>query len=417
MTKAGVSEPLFASEYLAVHPMRCIDGRFCTVDGMIENEEELRAAIYRELEPYVFRGISKLVSRILDVMRLKANAPRPEINENIIHVANGTYHLTEGFTHAKDYCSGRLSVNYNPEAPVPEVWLAFLEQLLEPADILTLQEYLGYCLVPTTKAQKMMMIVGEGGEGKSRIGLVMRALLGECMNVGSIQKVETNQFARADLEYKLLLVDDDMRMEALPSTSYLKSLITAEDRMDVERKGKQSYQARLYCRFLCFGNGTLSSLHDRSAGFFRRQIILRTKPRPAGRRDAPDLIDFLLEEKEGILLWCLEGLRNLRKNNYRFTLSAAARANLTASMKENNNILEFMKSEGYMEYHPEWCATSKQICSAYEKWCDDNAVHPMSGRSLIGYLRDHQETYGISYTNAIPKGETKVRGFRGLRVR
>ena len=28
-----------------------------------------------------------------------------------------------------------------------------------------------------------------------------------------------------------------------------------------------------------------------------------------------------------------------------------------------------------------------------------------------------RETYGISYTNAIQKGETKVRGFRGLRVR
>lgn len=42
-----------------------------------------------------------------------------------------------------------------------------------------MQEFLGYCLLPTTKGQKMLMLIGKGGEGKSRIGLVMRSLLGE----------------------------------------------------------------------------------------------------------------------------------------------------------------------------------------------------------------------------------------------
>ena len=50
--------------------------------------------------------------------------------------------------------------------------------LFRSDDILTLQEYLGYCLIPSTKGQKMLIITGKGGEGKSRIGLVMRSLLG-----------------------------------------------------------------------------------------------------------------------------------------------------------------------------------------------------------------------------------------------
>ena len=118
-----------------------------------------------------------------------------------------------------------------------------------------MQEYLGYCLIPSNKAQKMLILTGNGGEGKSRIGLVMRSLMGDNMNTGSIQKVETSPFARADLEYKLLLVDDDMKMEALPQTSNIKTIVTLEGKMDVERKGKQSEQRMLYCRFLCFGNG------------------------------------------------------------------------------------------------------------------------------------------------------------------
>jgi len=62
----------------------------------------------------------------------------------------------------------------------------------------TLQEFLGYCLLPTTKGQKMLMLIGKGGEGKSRIGLVMRSLLGDSMNTTSIQKVESNREAGSD---------------------------------------------------------------------------------------------------------------------------------------------------------------------------------------------------------------------------
>ena len=151
-------------------------------------------------------------------------------------------------------------------------------------------------------------MIGKGGEGKSRIGLVMRSILGINMNTTSIQKVETNRFARADLEDKLLMVDDDMDMSALTKTNYIKSIVTSECQMDVERKGIQSYQSLLYVRFLCFGNGALTALHDRSDGFFRRQIVITTKDKPEGRVDDPYLVEKLIAEKESIFLWCLEGL-------------------------------------------------------------------------------------------------------------
>ena len=86
----------------------------------------------------------------------------------------------------------------------------------------------------------MLMLIGKGGEGKSRIGVVMSAIFGLNMNTTSIQKVETNRFARADLEGKLLMVDDDLDMNALTKTNYVKSIVTAELRMDLERKKEQS---------------------------------------------------------------------------------------------------------------------------------------------------------------------------------
>ena len=109
---------------------------------------------------------------------------------------------------------------------------------------------------------------------------------------------------------------------------YFKSIVTAEAKMDVERKGIQSYQSDIYARFLCFGNGALTALYDHSDGFWRRQLVLTTKDRPANREDDPFLVEALSAELEGILLWCLDGLQRLLRNSYKFTVSPKAAANL-----------------------------------------------------------------------------------------
>ena len=55
------------------------------------------------------------------------------------------------------------------------------------------------------------------------------------MNTSSIQKLATDKFARADQEGKLLMLDDDMKMEALSETNVLKAIVTMEDKIDLER--------------------------------------------------------------------------------------------------------------------------------------------------------------------------------------
>lgn len=47
--------------------------------------------------------------------------------------------------------------------------------------------------------------------------------------------------------------------------------------MDLERKGKQSYQGWMFARLLAFSNGDLQALYDRSNGFYRRQLVPTTK--------------------------------------------------------------------------------------------------------------------------------------------
>ena len=223
-----INEVLFCQQFLDKHPMKCVRGRLFTVDGLIEDEGQIGNLILEEISGVLTSGLSKVVTNLLASIKLQAYSPPLPIETDRIHVSNGTYFIDGSFTVVKSYCNNRLTVAYNPDAPTPKKWLQFLSELLQPEDIPTLQEFLGYCLLPTTKGQKMLMLIGKGGEGKSRIGLVMRSLLGDSMNTTSIQKVESNRFSRADLENKLLMVDDDMDMSALPKTNYIKSIVTSE---------------------------------------------------------------------------------------------------------------------------------------------------------------------------------------------
>ena len=409
-----VDEVRFCREFLAEHPMICVKGSFFTVDGRVNDEEGLRKQIYGKLSEHVKTGLSRRVDGLLNTLKVEAYWPDLAVHTDRIHVANGTLFLDGTFTTRKEYCRNRLPVRYDPNADMPPQWITFLDQLLETEDIYTLQEFMGYSLLPTTKAQKMLMIVGQGGEGKSRIGVVMRAIFGESMVNGSLAKVEINRFARADLENALVMVDDDMKMEALPETNYLKLIITAELPLDLEKKGKQSYQGELYARFLCFGNGPLKALYDRSQGFFRRQIILTAKKKDPNRRDDPDLSEKLTAEKEGIFLWCFYGLQRLIEQNYRFTLSDQAKANMEAAVSDGNNVVEFLQSKGYLTFFSEAEASTKELYAAYKLWCEDNVLNPQTCNSFSRYLNENQELYHIRYSNNIYVSGRRVRGYVGI---
>ena len=206
-------------------------------------------------------------------------------------------------------------------------------------------------------------------------------------------------------------------MSALPKTNYIKSIVTAECKMDLERKGVQSYQSQLYARFLCFGNGALTALHDQSDGFFRRQIVLTTKDSPADRKDDPFLVEKLMSEMEGIFLWCLEGLHRLLANNYQFTISGQAIENVETVKRSSNNVIEFLQSEGYIRFKADYEVSSKDLYAVYKLWCDDNALSSLSQKSFCSFLKQNESRYNIEYTNKVNIGGGRyARGFVGIEL-
>ena len=398
----NINEALFCDDFLSRHKLVYTDGAFFTPDGRVTDELPLRGEIFEELRCCAVSNIPRKISNIIELMKLAARVEDLPPESDRIHLANGTLMLDGTFTEGRSkIVRSRLPVAYNPDAPKPELWLRFLSELLYPEDIPTLQEFIGYCLIPSNKGQRMMVIKGNGGEGKSQIGAVLAALFGNNMKDGSIGKISENRFARADLEHILLCIDDDMRIEALRQTNYVKSIVTAQGKMDLERKGKQSYQGWMCARLLAFSNGDLQALFDRSDGFYRRQLILTTKEKPATRVDDPDLAEKMKMEIEGIFLWAFAGLQRLVANNFKFTESQRTRENRESVKRDNNNVFDFLESEGYIRLKADASISSKELYEAYQIYCAENNLTTMKPRSFSDAVIGSQSRYNLEYCNNV----------------
>ena len=412
----NINEALFCEEFLQESRIIFANRAFFTPNGRVTDDIVLRGEVYEKLKSYTISSVPQKIKNIMELLKLEAMVEDLPPQPDRIHVANGTLMLDGRFIEGKkEIVQSRLPVSYNPNAAAPALWLNFLDGLLYEEDIPTLQEFIGYCLIPSNKGQRMMVIKGNGGEGKSQIGAVLSTIFGTNMKDGSIGKISENRFARADLEHILLCVDDDMRMEALRQTNYVKSIVTAQGKMDLERKGKQSYQGWMFARLLAFSNGDLQALYDRSDGFYRRQLVLTTKEKPVDRADDPDLAEKMKAEAEGIFLWAFEGLQRLVANNFKFTESDRIRENREAVKRDNNNIFDFMESEGYIRRKADASISSKDFYEIYRMWCEENSLAPLKARSFSDAMIANAGRFNLEHCNNITNSAgRRVWGFMGV---
>ena len=410
-----IHEVVFCKELLSKHKVLCINGQFYDVDGYIP-DSEIKTEIYEKLKPHISVGLANRVTQLLSALQYEAYSPEIVLDPNEIHLLNGTLNIDGTFTEEKKFCYNRLNVRYNPEAEMSAEFLKFLDELLNSEDIVTLQEWLGYLLTPSTKAQKMLMLVGNGGEGKSRIGVLLKDIFKDGMATGNLQYLETNPFARAVLEKAYLFLDDDMKMEALTQTNMLKTIITNEGPMLIEKKRVQAYPASIFSKLMGFGNGTLNAANDKSDAFFRRQIIITTKPKPDGRVDDPFLVEKFIADKEGIFLWMFKGLQRLAANNFRFTISQQAQDNLKRSIEDSCNIIGFLSDEQLVKFGADLECSTANLYSGYCYWCSLNSVTALRKESFNQWVKQNHHRYNITYSDYVISHSNgkKARGYRGI---
>ena len=91
-------------------------------------------------------------------------------------------------------------------------------------------------------------------------------------------------------------------------------------------------------------------------------------------------------EIEGIFLWAFAGLQRLVANNFKFTESRRTRENREAVKRDNNNVFDFLESEGYIRLKADASISSKDCYDIYRMWCEENSLTALKRRSFSDAL-------------------------------
>lgn len=396
------------------------NGVFYNPDGSI-SQQSLRRDIANSLGDAGWSGrIDTPTNSILTTLKDMYTVDELPVNDKVIPLANGDLHLNKGEwvfrLGEKKHAPYRLSVEYTPvEKPMP-LFNKWLNDVFAPEDIPTIQEIMGYCLIPTTAVGEAFIIVGDAEAGKSGLGTILMGILGNAAMTMETQDLVTKRFQVADVENKLLAYDDDLGSAALTETGLLKKLITADTPIRAERKYTDPHQFKSYCKILASANFMLSSLYDDSDGFFRRLHPILVKPKQADRKRINKFYEMILEqEKEQIFKWALIGLRRVIQNGWKIHWSERSRKYLKVNKSSAVHFEDFFNETCVIEDGAD--TTIAEITKLYTRWCNENGIKEASNRRLANWFVDSSDRLGIRRSENITRNGKRVRGYIGLKIR
>jgi putative DNA primase/helicase len=230
-----------------------------------------------------------------------------------INLKNGMLNIvTEKLEiHSPNFNSrSQLPYDYDTTAECPR-WKEFLKQIFadDPDKAKTLQQWFGYCLTPYTFLQKFLIAKGSGANGKGTALHILSSLVGQenCCAISLMQMEKDSMLGT--LKDKLVNICGEIRTSNLIDTDRLK-ILTGEDPITVDQKYKNAITFTPTAKHI-FSVNELPKFADKTEAFRRRAIFLPFLQTFKGKNKDPYLKEKLSKELAGILLWALEGLREL----------------------------------------------------------------------------------------------------------
>lgn len=418
--EAGVlNENTFANAFSEINNLTYQNGLFYTRNGKM-TEEILARDIWKTIANVgVSRNVAQYTKKLLEVVKLSSTVDKLVTDRDVIPFANGDLHLyKEGWEfHENSYgCTAyRLPTSLPRTATSMKYFNKWLNDLFYPEDIRTIRQYLGYCLVPTTQAQKALFLIGDGGAGKSALGAILSYMLGDAMvSTPNTKDFLEDKFKLPELENKLVLYDDDLDSEALTGTGLYKKLITNTLPITADRKYGQPFTFKPYAKIVACCNEMLSSRYDNTDGFFRRLLPIYIKPKRPDFVPDPAFYEKLRAEIPGILLWSLTGLQDLIESNWVLYQSDRSLKYLAEKKIEGNPFDEFLTT--VLISDAEAKSTTSDILKAYDRWCSDNGYDAMTKRSVQRKLNEYAHRVGAKASDYIVVNGKRLRGYIGLKI-
>lgn len=280
--------------------------------------------------------------------------------------------------------------------------------------IQNVKEVFGMSLLPNPKKfQRMVLLSGEGNNGKSLLINILKELHGGVISTVPLGAIDAKNSGGQNFDIfnmigKNINIDADASGSRLEGTENLKK-ITTGDSVQLTKKNEQGASGVLNILMICAINNLPSSA-DKSEGFFRRFMLIPFKQHfyknEAEKKEGSLPVDFSLEddiiknEMDIVLSWALDGLEMIARNDYQPSYSKSVYNELLNYRKTTDSIFDFIEDNKEGSYVND--IKANHLYNYYVEWCKNNNHEPMKSTGFGRGMKKHYDTKrsnGVIYLN------------------
>jgi len=351
-------------------------------------------------------------SEVIDFIKASTYTKRREEPPHLIPLENGVLDLKDMVLKPSSpdlMFFNKLPVKYNPHADCPNIKKFLSEVAGCREDIEILLEVVGFCLYRDYFIAKALMLVGDGSNGKSTFLNLVKTFLGN-QNVSSrsLQELEENRFAKADLQHKLANIYADLTNQALFRTGTFK-MLSGRDQITAEKKFFNSFQFTNYAKLL-FSANKVPEAYDDTDAFFRRWIIIVFPNRFESDKADPKILEKLAVEEElsSLLNLALEALKKLLEKG-QFSFSKTTEETKQDYIRKSSPIAAFVQD--CIEIDSDAFVIKKDLYNLFAAYCRARDLPTVTQDTFFKSIMRH-----VTITDFRPKLDgQRLHTFRGVR--
>lgn len=261
----------------------------------------------------------------------------------------------------------------------------FLQMSFESWDIPMLLQYGGYSFYPIFPRQVTLWIVGRPRIGKGTQARILKEINPIGYGAISFEKllINGNRFAFRGIEGKNLLVDPEVkrvfRKGSRPDFGNFNKLF-GSDSLDLEKKGKQSYDYVSVAKGLFIANLPHPKTDDEP--FLLRVLLVKAKDRIIKKSELiPNLDSVILEsERDQIAMLYVGYLKVLSERNWIFISEMSAESTMEL-WELFSDVVQFYLDE-MVESSEEGQIECEAMYRTFKDWCKAKGIPVMNSQSF-----------------------------------
>jgi len=299
------------------------------------------------------------------------------LDPRYINLNNGIYDLkTSKFNKhtPKTKFLYKVRVNYNPDADYSNVQ-QLVEEIVGTQYSKVIQQIFGYTLYTRMPIQKAFIFFGKGANGKDTLLHLLETVLEGNISSENLEMLISNRFAPINLLGKLANISTETNDISMSRTAMFKNL-RGGGLIRGEIKGGSTIYFSNHAK-LIFALNKFPFTSDNTLAFWRSWLLIpfnRTFVKRDDKKDYKYQFTDTSEKREAILLYMLDGLKDLYHNSW--TLDIEQTPDIVQEMWHNQSSLERFVKDCIKETDEPSVLYSSDILETYHRYCNQFGVEP-----------------------------------------